>query len=65
VTTHDRPHTRALLAALRHDLAGIRAQLDRLPDDELCALHGAAWDVAVEIKLTLEDRGSTIYPAWP
>ena len=65
MTTHDRPHTTALLAALRHDLAGIRAQLDLLPDDQLRALHGAAWDVAVEIKLTLDERGSPIHPVWP
>jgi hypothetical protein len=56
-TMTDRPQTRALLAALRSDLAGIRAQLDRLPDDELILLLHAAEDVRVEIRFTLADRG--------
>jgi hypothetical protein len=54
---NDRPQAVALLAALRHDLAGIRAQLDRLPDDELTLLLYAAEDVKVEIRFTLADRG--------
>jgi hypothetical protein len=65
MTTPHPPQSRAVLAALCHDLAGIRIQLDLLSDDELRALHGAAWDVAVEIKLTLRDRGSSMYPACP
>lgn len=53
----DRPEAMALLAALRHDLAGIRVQLDRLSDDELSVLPGAIRDVAVELRFSLVDRG--------
>jgi hypothetical protein len=53
----DRPQAMALLAALCHDLAGIRAQLDRLSDDELSVLPGAIRDVAIELRFTLIDRG--------
>jgi hypothetical protein len=53
---NDRPQAGALLAALRHDLAGIRAQLDRLSDDELSALRGALYDVAIELWFTSADR---------
>ncbi len=53
----DRPQAMALLAALCHDLAGIRAQLDRLSDDELFILPGAIRDVAIELRFTLVDRG--------
>lgn len=53
----DRPQAMALLAALRHDLAGIRAHLDRLTDDELSVLPGAIRDVAIELRYALVDRG--------
>lgn len=45
------------MAALSHDLAGIRAHLDRLSDDELSVLPGAIRDVAVELRFSLVDRG--------
>lgn len=51
----------ALRAALRHDLAGIRAQLDLLADDQLIVLRSALWDVAVELRFTLTDRGCDLY----
>ncbi len=54
---NDRPQAMALLAALSHDLAGIRAQLDRLSDDELSVLPSAIREVAVELRFTLVDRG--------
>lgn len=54
---NDRPQASALLAALRHDLAGIRAQLDRLSDDELITLGWALADVATELRFTAADRG--------
>lgn len=53
----DRPQAMVLPAALRHDLAGIRAQLDRLSDDELSVLPGAIRDVAIELRFALVDRG--------
>lgn len=53
---NDCPQTRALLAAQRADLAGIRAQLDLLSDDDLVVLRGALWDVATELRFTLNDR---------
>ena len=54
------PQTDALLAALRHDLAGIRAQLDRLSDDELTTLGSALYDVAIELRFTAADRGCEV-----
>lgn len=54
---NDHPHAGTLRAAFRHDLAGIRAQLDLLADDELIVLRSALWDVAVELRFTLTDRG--------
>jgi hypothetical protein len=48
----ERPQARALLAALCHDLAGIRAQFHRLSDDELSVLPGAIRDVAIELRFT-------------
>jgi hypothetical protein len=54
---NDDPQTRALRAARRADLAGIRTQLDLLSDDELVVLRGALWDVAIELRFTLTDRG--------
>lgn len=54
---NDRPMTQALLAACRHDLAGIRAQLDLMTDDELDVLGSALWDVATELRFTRRDRG--------
>jgi hypothetical protein len=53
----DRPQAGALLAALRHDLAGIRAQLDQLSEDELTTFGGALHDAVTELRLTLADRG--------
>ena len=54
---NDQPQAGALLAALYHDLAGIRAHLDRLSDDELSVLPRAIRDLAIELRFTLVDRG--------
>jgi hypothetical protein len=54
---NDDPMTQALLAARRHDLAGIRGQLDLLTDDGLAVLRHALWDVVTELRFTLRDRG--------
>ena len=56
----DQPQAGALLAALRHDLAGIRAHLDRLSDDELDALSSGLYDVAIELRFTTVDRGREV-----
>jgi hypothetical protein len=57
---NDRPQADALLAALRHDLAGVRVQLDRLSDDELTTLGGAFYEVTTELRFTLADRGCDV-----